>query len=162
MYTTWKSTCPPPGPPGPPGTNPTGFPTAYDSLSMQLDSPTIFTPSFAGPTLPLLAMPTLPTITNAEPFIIAGMNITSFDISDSSATANSTSPFIGTSSYTSTDEDYIEPGTVIEIESPSETTVWETDEYLTKWIAESSVDDFRKPFFCRVGLVVTSLLLVIL
>jgi hypothetical protein len=161
MYTTWKSSCPPPGPPGPPGTNPTGFPTAYETMSMQLNPPTIFAPSFAEPTLPLLAMPTLPTITNAEPFNIAGMNITTFDISDSSSTTNTTTPFSPTSSYTSTDGDYTETGTAIEIESPSETTVWETDEYLTKWIAESS-SFCRSPFFFGVGFVITSLLLVIL
>jgi hypothetical protein len=106
-------------------------------------------------------MPTLPTITNAEPFNIAGMNITTFDISDSSSTTNTTTPFSPTSSYTSTDGDYTESGTAIEIESPSETTVWETDEYLTKWIAESS-SFCRSPFFFGVGFVITSLLLVIL
>jgi hypothetical protein len=48
--------------------------------------------------------------------------------------------------------------------------VWETDEYLTKWIAEvSSFDDCRNPVFCnrnpvfcKVGRVITSLLLLIL
>lgn len=157
MYTTWKSTCPS----RPRGTRPTRAPTVEGSSSIQPYS-SILTPSFSGPTLPPLTMPTLPSITKAEPFNITA----SFSATGQASSINSTG------SYATTDEGYAASDIALDdysnvenqVETPSESAVWNDSEYLAKWISEtsSSSDDFVISYYLDIGLAITTLLLLIL
>jgi hypothetical protein len=122
-------------------------------------------PGFGLPTLPPLAKPTLPTITQASPFNITN----SFSASDKEASFNTTG------SFSATDEFYAKPetanmtdtGSTLDEENQQEnvetlnenSNVFESEVYLNEWI--QSANDGVKPCYLKSGLAVITLMLYI-
>ena len=154
MYTTWSDTCPPP----PPGTKFTQTP------AHPTDSP-VMNPGFGLPTLPPLAKPTLPTITQASPFNITN----SFSASDNDASFNTTGSFSATDEFYPESEiaNLTDVGSILDeenqqenVEAPNENTnVFENEKFLNEWI--QSANDGVKPCYLKSGLAVATLMLCI-